>query len=97
MMGDRSYREPSEYVIVGAWGLLSALLGLGTSFVFWAALHRTAGNGIVLAAITSLGVGMVLLGLASERAILRLSLVLFAVTLILGYALGGPEFARLLP
>jgi hypothetical protein len=39
----------------------------------------------------------VLIGVGAERPTARVFFVLLAAMLVLGYALGGPEFARLFP
>jgi hypothetical protein len=97
VMPDRSLGEPTEYVIWGASGLLALLLGLGAAFVLWAGLHRSAEVALVDAAVAILGAGLLLLGLATERPLVRLFIILFAVMMAAGFAVGGPEFARLLP
>ncbi|MGA8535130.1 MAG: hypothetical protein WB615_13560 [Candidatus Tumulicola sp.] len=97
MTPDGSLRGPNEVVIWGASGLLALLLGLGGAFVAWFALHRTAETVMAQGAVGSLSLGIVLVGLGAQRPLTRVFLVLLAATLVLGYALGGPQFARLVP
>jgi hypothetical protein len=96
-MGDRSVREPTEYVIWACVTLLGLLLGLASAFVLWAALQRSADGGLAHVAVGALGVGVVLIGLSVERPLTRAFMVSTAAMLILGYAVGGPAFAHLLP
>jgi hypothetical protein len=96
-MGDRSLREPTEYVIWAATGLLAVILGLGTAFVFWDALHRVASGRLADAGLTCFSVGLAILGLAVERPLHRAFFVIFAMALLAAYLLGGPQFARLVP
>jgi hypothetical protein len=95
MMRERPAGEPAEYVIWAASGLLALLAGGGAAFLLWGALHRAEQQGLATAAIFSLGAGLALIGLAIERPLWRLLVVLFAAALILSYAAGGPEFVRL--
>jgi hypothetical protein len=97
MMPDRSLGEPNDVIIWGASGLLALLLGLGTAFFLWLALHRTDQALLAQGAVGSLSLGMVLIGLGNERPMTRVFFVLLAATLVLGYVLGAPEFARLAP
>ncbi len=97
MMPDRSVGEPNDVVIWGASGLLALLLGLGTAFFLWLTLHRSDQTIVAQAAVGSLSLGLVLVGLGAERPMSRVFFVLLAATLVLGYAVGGPEFARLTP
>lgn len=96
-MPERSLPEPSDLVIWSASALLSLVAGLGAAFFLWSVLHRAGRPAIAEAAVVTIGVGMALIGLSTDRSLGRLFLVLFAATLIFGYVLGGPEFARLLP
>jgi hypothetical protein len=97
MLPDRSLGEPNEVIIWGASGLLALLLGLGTAFFLWLALHRSDQAMVAQGAVGSLSIGLVLIGLGTQRPMTRVFFVLMAATLVLGYALGGPEFARLAP
>jgi hypothetical protein len=97
MMPERSVGEPSDFIIWGSTGLLALLLGLGAAFVLWAALRHAAEPWLVEIAVGLLGIGMLLLGLATERPLTRLFFVLFAAMLIVGFSFGSPEFGRLLP
>ncbi len=97
MMPDRSLGEPNDVVIWGASGLLALLLGLGTAFFLWLTLHRSDQAIVAQGAVGSLSLGLVLIGLGAERPMPRVFFVLLAATLVLGYALGGPEFARIAP
>ena len=96
-MRDRSLPEPTEYVIWGAWALLATILGVGASFAAWLALHQSGRGLLVTAAMTTLSVGVAVLGLAASRPLVRVGLVIFAVALLAGYLLGAPEFARISP
>ena len=96
-MPDHSLREPNDAVIWGASGLLALVLGLGMAFFLWFALHRADQVLVAQGAVGSLSIGLVLVGLGTGRPLTRVFFVLFATTLILGYALGAPEFTRLLP
>lgn len=97
MTPERSLPEPSELVIWAASALLSLVAGLGAAFFLWSALHHTGRPAIAQTAVVSIGVGMALIGLSTERPLARLFFVLFAAVLVVGYLLGGSEFARLLP
>jgi hypothetical protein len=97
VMPDRSLPEPTDYVIWGASGLLALVLGLGSAFFLWVALHRTDRVDLADGAVASLGLGLLLIGMAAERPATRVFCVLLAVVLVVGFALGGPEFARLAP
>lgn len=94
-MHDRSATEPADYVIWGAWGLLAVLLALGSAFSLWTALHRLSQAGLVDAAVGSLAFGLALLGFAVNRRLTRLFLVVYAVTLVLAYAIGAPHFSKI--
>jgi hypothetical protein len=97
MMPDRSLREPNEVVIWTATSLLAVVVGLGTAFFLWLSLHRTDRPFVAQGAVVSLSIGLVLIGLGSQRFLARIFFVLLAVALALAYALGGTEFARLAP
>ena len=96
-MRDRSFPEPTEYVIWGASGLLALLLGLGSAFFLWVVLRHSEHPGLAAAAVYSLAAGVILIGVALERPLIRIFLILFAVALVASYAAGAPEFARLVP
>ena len=96
-MPDRSLREPNEVVIWTATSLLAVVVGLGGAFFLWLTLHRSDRPFVVQGAVLSLSLGLVLIGLGSQRFLTRVFLVLLAVALALAYALGGSEFARLAP
>jgi len=96
-MPDRSLREPNEVVIWTSTSLLAVVVGLGTAFFLWLSLHRTDRPFVAQGAVGSLSLGLVLVGLSSERLLGRAFFVLLAVALAIAYALGGPEFARLAP
>jgi|SRR5580704_13027718 hypothetical protein len=97
MIPDRSLGEPNDVVIWTAAGLLALVLGLGTAFFLWFALHRADQVLVAQGAVGSLSIGLVLVGLGASRPMTRVFFVLLATTLILGYALGASEFARLVP
>jgi hypothetical protein len=97
MTPERSLPEPSEFVIWATSALLALVVGLGAAFFIWMLLRRSGAPLLAEGAVVSLGVGVALIGLSSERTLGRVFLVLLAVMLIVGYVLGGPEFARLLP
>jgi hypothetical protein len=97
MLPDRSLGEPNDVVIWGASGLLALVLGLGIAFFLWFALHRADQTIVAQGAVGSVSLGLVLIGLGAERPTTRVFFVLLAATLVLGYALGGPEFAHLAP
>ncbi len=97
VMREHSLPEPSDVVIWGASALLSLVVGLGTAFFLWMALHRAAQPMLAQGAVITLGVGLALLGLSTERPLVRLFFVLLAAVLVIGYALGGPAFANLTP
>jgi hypothetical protein len=97
MTPDRSLPEPSEFVIWATSALLALVVGLGAAFFLWMLLRRSGAPVLAEVAVVTLGVGIALIGLSSERALRRIFLVLLAAMLVVGYALGGPEFARLLP
>ncbi len=97
MMPERSLTEPSDLVIWIASALLSLVAGLGAAFFLWSVLHHTGERTIAQTAVVSVGVGIALVGLSTERPVSRLFFVLFAAVMIVGYMLGGAEFARLVP
>ncbi len=97
MMPDRSLGEPNDVVIWTASSLLALLLGLGTAFCLWFALHRSDQAIVAQGAVGSLSLGLVLIGLGADRPLTRVFFVLFAATLVIGYAVGGPGFAHLTP
>jgi hypothetical protein len=97
MMPDRSLGEPNDVIIWGASALLALVLGIGIAFFLWFALHRVDQAFVAQSAVGSLSLGLVLIGVGAERPTARVFFVLLAATLVLGYALGGPEFARLFP
>ena len=94
-MGDRSLPEPAEFVLWTAAGLLAMVLGVGTAFVFWGALRAAEGT-LADTGIACLSAGVAVVGLAVARPLHRAFFVLFAVTLLVAFLLGGPEFARLI-
>ena len=96
MMRDRSFGEPVEYVIWGAWGLLALVLGLGAAFFFWAALRQADHGSLATAAVCSLGAGLVLIAMAVERPLTRFAVAIFSVSLIGCYLGGAAQFAKLL-
>ncbi len=96
-MPERSLREPNELVIWTATSLLAVVVGLGTAFFLWLSLHSTYRPMVAQGAVLSLSLGLVLIGLGSQRLLMRIFFVLLAVALAVAYALGGPEFARLAP
>lgn len=96
-MPERSLPEPSDLLIWAASALLSLLAGLGAAFFLWSALHHSGRPAIAEAAVVSIGAGMALIGLSTDRPLGRLFFVVFAAVLVAGYVLGGPEFARLVP
>lgn len=96
-MPERSLREPNEVVIWTATSLLALVVGLGTAFFLWLCLHHTDRPMVAQGAVLLLSLGLVLIGLGSQRLLLRIFFVLLAVALAVAYALGGPEFARLAP
>lgn len=96
-MPERSLPEPSDLLIWAASALLSLLAGLGAAFFLWSALHHSGRPAIAEAAVVSIGAGMALIGLSTDRPLGRLFFVVFAAVLVAGYILGGPEFARLVP
>jgi hypothetical protein len=97
MMPDRSLREPNEVVIWTATSLLAVVVGPGGAFFLWLSLHRTDRPFVAQGAVVSLSLGLVFIGLGSQRFLVRIFFVLLAVALALAYALGGTEFARLAP
>jgi hypothetical protein len=97
MMPERSVPEPSDYVIWGASSLLALVLGLGSAFFLWVVLHRSEHPELARGAVASLGLGLVLIGVAVDRPMTRAFFILLAVVLAAAFAFGGPEFARLAP
>ncbi|MBV8153910.1 MAG: hypothetical protein JO029_02625 [Candidatus Eremiobacteraeota bacterium] len=94
-MRDRSFSEPSEYVIWTTSSLLALLVGTAAAFFLWLALHGVTQTGLASASVGALGAGTVLIALSVDKPLLRVFLVVLAAVLVLGYTLGGPEFARL--
>lgn len=97
MMGDRTLREPANYVLWTSAGLLAIVLGGGVAFASWDALHRLAGGTLLDAGVTCISVGLAVLGLTIERPFFRSFFVVFAMTLLAAFLLGGPAFARIAP
>jgi hypothetical protein len=95
-MGDRSLREPTEYVIWASAALLAVILGAGVAFGAWTALRQSANAPLAGAGVVTIGAGLAIVGLAVERPIYRAFFVIFAIGLVAAYLLGGAEFARLL-
>lgn len=96
-MGDRPVQEPTELVIGGAIALLGIVLGAGFAFALWSALHHTDERAILSGAVGALGVGLVLVGLATSRFTTRLFLVVLGLVFAASFFLGGPAFATLSP
>jgi hypothetical protein len=94
-MRDRSFQEPSEYVIWTSSSLLALLIGVAAAFFLWVALHSVVETGLASAAVGTLAAGTVLIALSLDKPLVRVFLVVVATVLVLGYTLGGPEFARL--
>ena len=88
-------RARTDLIIWGSSGLLAVVLGLGSAFVLWMALRQTAATQVLTAGIVALGIGLLLIGLATPRALPRVFLVVFAVSLVAGFVLGSPSFAHL--
>ncbi|HVA33517.1 MAG TPA: hypothetical protein VNG31_05180 [Candidatus Baltobacteraceae bacterium] len=97
VMPDRTMKEPTELLIWTASLLVALLIGVGCAFVLWVPLHRASLPGMAVAAVWVLSVGLVLIAFSVERSLTRASLVVLAVMLVVGYTLGGPQFAHLVP
>ena len=97
MIPDRSLREPTEVVIWAATSLLALVVGSGAAYFLWYSLRNSQETIVGLAAVVSVSLGLVLVGLGLQRPLTRIFLVLLAATLSLVYALGSPAFARLAP
>jgi hypothetical protein len=95
VMRDRPFGEPAEVVIWATSGLLALLVGTGTSFLAWLALRNVPQHSLAFAAVGILGAGFVLVGLSIDQPLVRLFLVVMAAVFVLGYAVGGPAFGRL--
>ncbi|MBV8373316.1 MAG: hypothetical protein JOY69_08665 [Candidatus Eremiobacteraeota bacterium] len=95
MLRERSLTGTNNVIIWGASGLLALVLGVGIAFSLWLGLHRVDQALVAQAAVGSLSLGLVLIGVGAQRPMTRVFFVLLAATLVLGYALGGAEFARL--
>jgi len=95
MMEREPLRARTDVVIWGSSGLLAAVLGLGCAFVLWMALRESAAMQVLTAGIVALGVGLVLIGFATPRALPRAFLIVFAVALVASFVLGSPSFAHL--
>ena len=97
MMGSRPAQEPAEIIIWTATGLLGALLGAGTAYAVWTALHHTAQRGFLTGAVCALGLGLTVLGWTVNSATARIFAMVFGLALIVAFFLGGPAFATLNP
>ena len=95
MMQQEQRRSGADLVIWGSSGLLAAILGLGSAFILWMALRESAAMQAVSVGIVGLGIGLMLIGFASPRALPRTFLIVFALALVAGFMLGGPSFAHL--
>lgn len=95
MMPGRSLREPNEVVIWAATSLLALVVGLGAAYFLWYSLRNAQATIVVQGAVVSLSLGLVLVGLGVQRPLTRVFFVVLAASLALAFALGGPEFARL--
>jgi hypothetical protein len=87
--------EPSEIVIWSASSLLSVVLGIGGAFFLWSSLQDLDRVELVPLLVAGFGTGVLLLGLASKRPLVRAAIALFAVTLVLSFIVGSHSFARL--
>ncbi|MHB8147907.1 MAG: hypothetical protein ACYDGM_11700 [Vulcanimicrobiaceae bacterium] len=95
MMEREPVRARTDLIIWGSSGLLAAVLGLGSAFVLWMALRESAQMQAVSAGIVALGLGLILIGFSTTRALPRAFLIVFAVALVAGFVLGSPGFAHL--
>jgi len=63
--------------------------------MLWSQLHVTSSAGLLMAAVGSVGGGLVLIALASLNARIRVMLFLFAAALELAFFTGGTAFAHM--
>jgi hypothetical protein len=96
-MPERLFTGPSEFVIWTVSALLALVAGLGTAFFLWSLLRHTGEPVVAQAAIVSFGIGLALVGISTEKALVRVFCCLFAAMLVFAYLLGGPAFVRLVP
>ena len=87
--------EPSEIVIWSAGGLLAVVLGIGAAFFLWSGFQDAAHIQLAPFLVAGFSTGVLLLGMASKRPLVRTIVALFAVTLVLSFLIGTPSFARL--
>lgn len=95
-MPERLFTGPSEFVIWAASALLALITGLGAAFFLWSVLRHTGEPVAAQAAIVSFGIGLALVGVSTEKPLVRVFCTLFAAMLVFAYLLGGVAFARLL-
>jgi hypothetical protein len=86
----------ADIVTWAASCLLTALVGVGISFGLWSRLHAAGATPIVYAALVALAIGAVLVGLALQRLLARVCVMILGFSVLLAYLLGPPGFSRLI-
>ncbi len=95
MMGSRPVREPNEFVIWSASTLLGLVLGIGTAFMLWVQLHRSADRAVLDGAVVALALGLSLVAVAVENRTTRLFMWSSAAGLVGAFFAGAGAFASL--
>ena len=96
MMSQERRHAPTDLVIWGAATLLGVVFGIGTAFVLWGQLHKTAEPSILTVAVVSMAVGLGLVAFALRARSGRLFLWALAVTLIVAFFAGASSFGAVL-
>src|SRR5581483_6691327 len=74
VMPERLFTGPSEFVIWTVSALLALVAGVGTAFFLWSLLRHTGEPVVAQAAIVSFGIGLALVGISTEKALVRVFL-----------------------
>ncbi len=94
----RQERHPhavTDLVIRTATAGLAILTGVGIAFAFWAQLEHTARPELLTAAVVSICLGALLIGVAMQSLSTRVFLWLAAATLAVAFFAGSGAFAAL--
>ena len=97
MMGEQPAKAPADAIIFAATALLGIVVGVGVAFSLWTELHRTSEHAVLSAAVSAFSVGMGCIAFAVAKPAARLFLLVFAVTLVMAFFLGGGVFSTISP
>jgi hypothetical protein len=86
----------ADIVTWAASCLLTALVGVGISFGLWTRLHTGGPTLIVYGALGAFAIGAVLVGLALQRLLARVCVMILGFSVLLAYLFGSPGFSRLI-